>query len=129
MYPFTHDPLKCGINCTTDHARLTIEREIIRYTIRYLMARNMKPICVDTGDASDQYIQVNTVDETLTEVFSVDTCTITFEHQNTKRRYGVLIVLGNREDVISDYSYPDNERDPFVIAMNDIEAYIEGKYR
>lgn len=88
----------------SNHARCALERVIIRKLIRELAEAGFAVHSV----AHDEYVNVATEDEAMREVFAVDDCTLRFRDVRDRRKdpylFGVLIVGGNSEDIISDWT-------------------------
>ena len=111
---------------TENDKRIALEQRIVRFMLRELSKAGWIPTHVDTGDDDDPYVPVSGERQTMEEVTSVDTCSITFGKPYSSRVHGVLVVLGNGVDVIADYS--DYEGDNFTVTMDRITDLITEKY-
>jgi hypothetical protein len=108
--------------CNIAHDRLKLESTIIRALIRSLKAENWKAISVFT----DCHETVRTEKEALDAVFSVDESTVTFERDG--KRHGVLLILGNAQDVICDYDFTDGDPDGWNALMDRVTDDLMERY-
>ena len=83
--------------------RIQLERAIVTALVRQMMKIGWNPTCVYDGG---EYVKTETQYKTVETVFTVDESTISFTKNG--RTLGVLIVLGNGEDIITDYHCPDD---------------------
>lgn len=90
----------------TNEQRQKIERQIVRKVIRAMKAAGYLPSQVWDGG---EYVSVSNETETLDAVFAVDSATIHFDGGagNNGKSHGVLCVLGNGFDVLSDWHIGD----------------------
>lgn len=77
-----------------------IERKIVRAMVKRLGAIGWKPVSVFDGG---EQVPAITEKAVLEAVDSVDDSTVTFAKEGCINQ-GVLLVLGNGEDVVSDYN-------------------------
>lgn len=102
--------------------RQALEKKIVRGTIRRLKEAGFLATQVWDGG---EYVKVRTEEEVLEAVFSVDDSTVHFDggKGENKHSHGVLFILGNGCDVISDYHCGDPE---FDAAMDQVNAWVNG---
>lgn len=107
--------------------RQKTERAIVRMLLHGLKSAGWNATYVDTGDDISPYVAVRTETETMDQVFSVDTSTITFENA-AGNRHGVLIVLGNGIDTIADYSHAQDDLDGFGVAVDAVYDAVSARF-
>jgi heme-degrading monooxygenase HmoA len=103
--------------------RIETERLIVSKLIDVAAEHGWKPHSVWD---SEEEVRARTKAEALDAIFAVDESTLRFVHpDNGTRQRGVLIVLGNGIDVISDYSCPEQANDlgKFVPMMEAFEKW------
>ncbi len=112
---FTH------ITDSTVKRRRALELRIVRGLIRSLKKHGWKPVYVyDGGDE----VVTPTEAKALDAVFAVDDARLYFRNDGG-RTYGVLLIGGNGEDIISDWSYGTDDKDGFNAA---IEQYLDSEF-
>ena len=132
----------------SNEARVALERRIVRAMIRHLKAAGWSVVSVYNGDDT---AYPRTEARVMEEVFSVDEVSLRFiatgaleAHDGERgigglvpveRRYendwgpdnmpvhGVLLILGNGCDVVSDWNYTEGDPDGFAKAMDAFDAY------
>lgn len=101
-----------------------LEKLIIRRTIRELRAAGFIPVCVWD---SEEYVPATTLRQVIETLEAVDfNCTVHFAPASDPKdwgRMGVMFVLGNGIDVISDYHLPTT-RPEFGAAMDRVTEYV-----
>lgn len=98
------------------HARTILERRIVWNLLEQLVAADFEIVDVYDGEEA-----VKCADNlaALETVFSVDDSRIYCKKKGVERgERNVLIVLGNGEDCISDWSFLDGDADGFDAFMN-----------
>lgn len=100
-----------------NETRLLIERRIVE---KLLSTAQEDGWTIDSVYDGEEYIKTPTAAEALEAIFAVDDATVRFRKGDGPLR-GVYIVLGNCEDVLSDYSdVPD-----LTATMDKVYAWIE----
>ena len=95
-----------------------LERRIVANLIAHLRKDGFRPDYVyDGGD----HIRVTSAKAAMEVVFSVDEATLQFRKPGFSR-HGVLLILGNGVDVISDWNYSLGDPDGFDAAMDAFDA-------
>jgi hypothetical protein len=100
---------------TENERRMERERQIVRKCIRLLVAGGWFPTFVFDGE---EYVKVTGETAAMSAVTAVDESTITFSKMG-RRNHGVKIILGNGNDVISDYNCGDEEFNSLMDAVNE----------
>lgn len=95
--------------------RIQEERRIVRGLIRHMRRAGWRVVRVDDGEDCPK---VRTEEQAMAAVFAVDDARLVFGKGDHK--HGVLLIGGNGEDIISDWSYFAGDADGFNAAM---EAY------
>lgn len=99
-----------------------IEKMIIRRTIRELKAAGFVPVTVWD---SEEYVPATTARKVIETLDAVDyNCTVHFAPAKNRKAWGnlgVVFVLGNGIDVISDYHCGNPE---FSEAMDRVSEYV-----
>lgn len=108
---------------TEVNARLDIERAIVRKLCRLLKAGGYPPSQVWDGG---EYVPTTTENEVIEAVFAVDEATIHFSGGDEDCEHGVLIILGNGVDCISDYHCGDNK---FDTILHQVQEWIDDEQR
>lgn len=140
-------------------ARIFIERRIVQQLLRHMAARGWVPYCNDDGGAH-VYCVANEA-AAMKTVFSVDESRLHFipasvaascppkgtANKDARKQWrenfadaschAVLLICGNGEDIISDWSFADGDADGFNAAMEafdsekaaDLNALIEERAR
>lgn len=116
----------CGVS---PNGRL--ERRIVANLIAHIERAGFKVHSVNDGD---ELAPVSTAKEAMERVFAVDEASLRFYRGGRKGRgfdglsnddwHGVLLVLGNGIDVISDWNYSEGDADGFDAAMNAFDAEV-----
>lgn len=98
--------------------RVDLERRIVRGLIRAMRKAGWEVFRVNDGE-SLKY--VTTEEQAMARIFAVDEASLRFVPVGQRKQgneHGVLLVLGNGEDVISDWNYFDGDRDGFNKAVS-----------
>ena len=90
-----------------------IERNIVSALIKHMRKRGFNLHSVYDGETETP---VNTETEAMELIFNLDEASLRFGPSGAW--HGVLLVMGNREDIISDWNYAVNDADGFDAAMN-----------
>ena len=69
------------------------DRATVRTFIRAIRAAGFNLFAVNDG--GDELVKVATERDAMEAVFAVDDCTVIFTHNETGKRYGIYVVLGN----------------------------------
>lgn len=87
--------------------RIALERHIVTHLVEACRKAGFLPQSVWDGE---EYVKCKSATQVLDAVFAVDVSTIHFDHGrgNNKLSHGVLIVLGNGVDCISDWHCSDD---------------------
>lgn len=93
-----------------------LERRIVGKLMRYLRSRGFEVVAVN-----DQGERYDTDDPAVAmgHIFAVDQASLRVRSQagNVGCEHGILLVPGNGEDIIADYSYSEGDTDGFENAM------------
>lgn len=104
-------------------ARVDLERRIVLGLIRSLKKSGFVPFRTWDGES---FVYLAGEVDAMKAVFAVDEISLRFVPAGVRRagarrcedaEHGVLLVLGNGEDVISDWNYFDRDTDGFNAAM------------
>lgn len=104
-----------------NETRMKIERLIVGGLIDMALAEGWD---LDSVYDSEEHIATPTKQEAMDAIFAVDDSTVRFR-KNGSRLRGVLIVLGNGDDVISDYSYPEADPEGWNGLMERVSAWVD----
>lgn len=98
------------------------ERRIVANLIHYLHGKGFAVVGVDDGECMEHR---DTLKDAMELVFSCDESRVYFRGV-TGATYWVLLVLGNGEDIVSDYTYTTDGADGWNAAMDafDPAGYI-----
>lgn len=93
-----------------------LERRIVAHLCDHLADNGFTPIRVEDGEATIPAADTKAVME---QVFNLDDAWVFFTHE-----HAIRLVMGNGEDIISDWTFYHDDRDGFNAAMLafDIEA-------
>lgn len=94
-----------------------IEHEIVRVLLKHAKAAGYVPVKVWDGG---EYVEATTEREVLDAVFAVCTSTVHFApeaNQSTWGNLGVFLVVGNEQDLISDWHDHRHEYSAFSEAV------------
>jgi hypothetical protein len=97
-----------------NQARIKLERAIVRALIRQLKKAGWKPLFVDDGGETP--VPATTEKAAMDAVFAVDDSRLYFSNGNI--RHSVLLIGGNGEDIVSDWSFQRGDSDGFNKAMD-----------
>lgn len=113
-------------------ARLVLERRIVAALLAHLYRKGWDCVRVDDGEEETQ--MPLTIDSLAARkavmelVFDLDDVRLYFAPTGDRdgTEHGVLLVLGNGIDVLSDWSYTEGDDDGFNAAMDafDAEAWV-----
>lgn len=103
-----------------------LERRIVAHLIAHLKAQNFLVTTVFDGEETTG---VSSAKEAMELVFNLDEASLRFQlHKDGDRKrsmfkeHGVLLVLGNGEDIISDWNYMTGDHDGFNAAMKSFKV-------
>lgn len=99
-------------------ARGRLERRIVAGLCAHLEAAGFAPHSVYDGE---EETRVSNAKEAMELVFNLDEASLRFAKPG-HREHGVLLVLGNGEDLVSDWNYSKGDCDGFDAAM---EAFLD----
>lgn len=114
--------------------RIAIERRLVRDLIRHLYVHGF--VVFRTFDGEEFEYPVGTK-ATLDFVFNLDEVSLRFipkaaytllkdwRRKAKAQEHGVLLVLGNGTDIVSDWNYYADDRDGFNAAMNALPDPID----
>jgi hypothetical protein len=105
--------------------RIEMEQSIVRHLVRELKKAGYLPSQVWD---SEEYVKATTETQVLDAVFAVEDSTIHFDAgkgANRRHSHGVLIVLGNACDCISDYHTGDKDFAAVVDAVGEWTRQFE----
>lgn len=98
-----------------------LERKIVAALCQHLKGFGFLPTTVFDGEETTA---VETAKDAMELVFNLDEASLRFQlHKDGDRskpmfkQHGVLLVLGNGEDIISDWNYMQGDHDGFNAAM------------
>jgi hypothetical protein len=90
-----------------------LERRIVAALCEHMTARGFN---LDTVYDGVETTHVHTVKAAMELIFNLDEASLRFKHPLYKA-HGVLLVLGNGEDIVSDWNYTTGDPDGFNAAM------------
>lgn len=105
-----------------------VERAIIKALISFLDGYGFKPTFVFDGEEN---VKCSTVDAAIEAITAVDESWLHFKANKgvlgsgARKDHGVYLILGNGEDVISDWRYSEGDADGFNKAMDTFTAMID----
>lgn len=108
--------------------RNKVEQAIIKALIAFLDGRGFKPTFVFDGEEN---VKCDNADKAMEAITAVDESWLHFKARRgvlgsgARKDHGVYLILGNGEDVISDWRYSDGDADGFSKAMDAFTAMID----
>jgi hypothetical protein len=103
--------------------RITLEKRVLRFTAKSLIAKGWKLVSVDNGE---ERVKVSTIKEMIEQVFSVDDSYIFFTKDNEPGSMYLFVVLGNSPwEVISDFGGNAKMFDQFSKDMEEAGKYSD----
>lgn len=98
------------------------ERRIVAALCEHMIARGFNLFNVYDGEDETH---VRTAKDAMEIIFNLDESSLRFKHPLGKA-HGVLLVLGNGEDIVSDWNYTTGDPDGFNAAMEafDVTAVL-----
>jgi len=105
------------------------ERRIVHFLIQHLAAAGFSPSTVYDGEEETRVADGKGAMELI---FNLDEASLRFRRSDdakmtspTGLEHGVLLILGNGVDIVSDWNYEDGDPDGFNAAMEtfDVEAF------
>ena len=97
-----------------------IEQAIVAAMVKYLANNGWKPAYVYDGGEN---VKTSTAQDVAEVVFSVDESRAVFT--NGIENHGVVLICGNGEDLVSDWSYNTEDVDGFNATMDAFLAKLE----
>lgn len=99
-----------------------LERRIVANLIAHIEKAGFKVHSVYDGD---EEIRVKDMKSAMELIFNLDEVSLRFYKTKPSEWHGVLLVLGNGVDIVSDWNFFDGDRDGFDAAMQafDSEQY------
>lgn len=100
-----------------------LERRIVAGLVQHLLDHGFVPFRVFDGE---EFTLVTDAKSAMELIFNLDEASLRFtpkDKQRTGAEHGVLLVLGNGEDIISDWNYSKDDGDGFNKAMEAFDAY------
>lgn len=95
-----------------------LERRIVAGLIEHLASAGFAVHSVHDGEETTR---TNAAQAALELIFNLDEVLVRFAKPN-KCLHGVLLVIGNGEDILSDWNYTEGDPDGFAAAMNAFDA-------
>lgn len=120
MKPLDHDVMmekRYGVKVSVDGK---IERRIVAALCEHLERAGFYVHSVFDGEEETRCADARSAMELI---FNLDEASLRFYKDDPEQWHGVLLVLGNREDIISDWNYFSDDRDGFNAAMDKFDAY------
>lgn len=103
------------------HATGRQERRIVAALIAHLEGAGFEPLFVWDGE---ERVSARSAKAAMELIFNLDEAHLHVRHPNRSGTQWIYLVLGNGEDVISDYSYPTVDVSGFTTTMNLFEANV-----
>ena len=127
--PLPHDVMtaeRFGTAYASLHAEAKIERRIVHGLISHLKRAGFELFRTFDGE---QFEQVDNRESAMGFVFNLDEVSLRFVPKGQRKsdlEHGVLLVLGNGTDVLTDWNFDANDADGFNAAMEsfDSDAYV-----
>jgi hypothetical protein len=92
-------------------ARIAREKQIVKDLVAYLAKHEYHIVGIDNGEDETE---VSKIDDVIKEAFATDEAWLKFENDENDLGY-VFIVLGNDEDLISDWTWKVGSEFPKVM--------------
>lgn len=98
-----------------------IERRIVAALCAHMLDRGWTPANVFDGEETTKVTDAKSAMELI---FNLDEASLRFRPTDSPsgKRHGVLLVLGNGEDIVSDWNYTEGDPDGFCAAMDAFNA-------
>lgn len=101
-----------------------LERRIVANLVAHLARRGFLPHSVHDGELTTR---VYSAKEAMELIFDLDQVSLRFQrgtdrHRSSGKIHGVLLVVGNGVDILSDWNYTEGDADGFDAAMNAFDA-------
>ena len=111
-----HDKMMLEKYGTKVSASGRVERRIVAGLIEHLILSGFTLHSVFDGE---EETSVSTAQEAMELIFNLDEASLRFyKEPNPDQWHGILLVVGNGEDIISDWNYFFDDRDGFNAAMD-----------
>ncbi|WP_454727908.1 MULTISPECIES: hypothetical protein [Cupriavidus] len=120
-----HDAMMASRFGTRVSADGRIERRVVANLLAHLERAGFAPLAVYDGD---DYTKVSDAVAAMELIFNLDEASLRITRPGTTIEHGILLVLGNGEDIISDWNFTRGDPDGFSAAMDafDVAAYAVG---
>jgi hypothetical protein len=118
-----HDKMMFEQFGTRVSPRGKIERRIVAGLCEHLLYSGFSLHSVYDGE---EETRVSTAQEAMELIFNLDEAALRFYRDNPENWHGILLVLGNGEDIISDWNFYVDDRDGFDAAMSkfNVEEFV-----
>lgn len=117
-----HDAMMAACFGSTVSPNGRLERCIVANLIAHLAKHQWHPHSVFDGDDE---IMVHSGKAAMELIFNLDEASVRFWKESRTHWHGILLVLGNGIDIVSDWNYSEGDADGFNAAMDlfDAEQY------
>lgn len=102
-------------------ARQKLERKIAWNVLHHVVKAGFELRGVYDGE---EYTKVSTPLEAMEQIFDLDEASVRVRKPGFKE-HEILLILGNGEDIVSDWTYTDGDPDGFSAAMDAVGGLIE----
>ncbi|KVV40800.1 hypothetical protein WT27_12775 [Burkholderia territorii] len=96
-----------------------LERRIVANLIAHLEAGGFQVIGLYDGD---DLTAVTTAKEAMELIFNLDEASLRIGKAGTDIDHGILLIVGNGIDIVSDYTYSEGDSDGFSAVMGAFDA-------
>lgn len=96
-----------------------LERRIVANLIAHLEAGGFQVIGLYDGD---DLTAVTTAKEAMELIFNLDEASLRIGKAGTDIDHGILLIVGNGIDIVSDYTYSEGDSDGFSAVMDAFDA-------
>jgi hypothetical protein len=117
-----HDAMMLERFGTTVTATGHLERRIVAALIGHMLRAGFQVHSVHDGEVTTRIRADNPPKEAMELIFNLDEASLRFYKTNPRESHGVLLVLGNGCDILSDWNYFDDDRDGFNAAMDAFDS-------
>lgn len=120
-----HDAMMASRFGTQVSVRGRMERRIVANLIAHLERAGFAPLAVYDGE---DYTKVADAKAAMELIFDLDEASLRITRPGTEIEHGILLVLGEGEDIICDWNYTEGDPDGFNAAVEafDVAAYAAG---
>jgi hypothetical protein len=97
-----------------------LERRIVANLIAHLEAKGFEVVGTWDGEAAEK---VSSAKEAMEFIFNLDEVSLRVGRKGSgKDEHGILLIMGNGIDIVSDWNYYSTDRDGFNAAMEEFDA-------